>query len=86
MAEEKEAIILKAILWLQKQQEALAEEGFMVVFRGNEYLFFPKYFDRNDKKMDRLLSGKTVHYSENWTNCLNIVYLKTILRVVVIST
>ena len=56
MAEEKEDVILKSILWLQKQQEALIE-GFVVKYKGEEFMFYPKYLDRNDKKMDRLMSG-----------------------------
>ena len=57
MAEEKEEVILKSILWLQRQQESLAE-GFTVVYKEKEYTFFPKYIERHDKKMDRLLTGQ----------------------------
>ena len=58
MAEEKEEVVIKAILWLQEQQESL-KEGFTVQYKENEFNFFPTYIERNDKKMDRLLTGRT---------------------------
>ena len=69
MAEEKDEVILKSILWQQKQQESL-KEGFTITFMGEEFVFFPTYIDRNDKKMDRLLTGiisRNMHHKINAT-------------------
>ena len=57
MADEKEEVVIKAILWLQDQQESL-KDGFRVEFREEEFIFYPTYIERNDKKMDRLLTGE----------------------------
>ena len=52
---------MKSILWLQKQQEEMTD-GFTVVYKENEFVFVPTFLERNDKKMDRLLTGKFVSY------------------------
>ena len=57
MADEKEEVILKSNVWLQKQEESL-KDGFTITFKGEQFTFFPTYIDRCDKKMDRLLTGK----------------------------
>ena len=57
MAEEKDEFILKSTLWLQQQQESLVDDGFTVTYNEQDYVFYPKFLDYNDKKMDRLLSG-----------------------------
>ena len=59
MAEEKEEVVLKSHVWLQKQEESL-KDGFTITFKGEQFTFFPKYIDRSDKKMDRLLTGKVL--------------------------
>ena len=46
MAEETDAVLLKAVVWLQKRQERL-RDGFSVEFKGEEYIFIPKYIDRS---------------------------------------
>ena len=46
MANEGEEVLQKALLWMQKQQEALKEDGITVCFDENEYVFFPSYVDR----------------------------------------
>ena len=46
MAEEKEEVLLKATLWLQKQEESLKEEGFSVIYNGEEFTFLPTFIDR----------------------------------------
>ena len=46
MAEESDPVLVKAILWLQKRQESLKDDGFTVEFKGGEYTFLPKYIDR----------------------------------------
>ena len=48
---------MKSILWLQKQQEEMTD-GFTVVYKEEEFVFVPTFLERNDKKMDRLLTGK----------------------------
>jgi hypothetical protein len=45
MAEEKDPVIEKAVLWMQKRQEGL-KEGFSVQHNDDEYFFFPAYIDR----------------------------------------
>ena len=45
MAEEKTATLTKMVLYLQKQQNML-NEGFTVNYKGEEYMFFPKFVDR----------------------------------------
>ena len=50
---------MKSILWLQKQQEEMTD-GFTVVYKEEEFVFIPTFLERNDKKMDRLLTGKFV--------------------------
>ena len=45
MADEKDDVLLKALVWLQRRQESLSD-GFSVEFNGEEYVFFPKYIDR----------------------------------------
>ena len=57
MGDEKEEVILKSVLWLQKREEEL-KDGFTVTYKGQEFVFVPRYIERNDKKMDRLLTGK----------------------------
>ena len=46
MAEESEEVLLKAVVWLQKKQESLKEEGFSLEFKGFDYTFYPTYIDR----------------------------------------
>ena len=46
MAEETDKVIEKAIVWLQERQEILKNDGILVVFKGEEYVFLPKYIDR----------------------------------------
>ena len=60
MGDEKEEVILKSVLWLQKREEEL-KEGFTVTYKGQEFVFVPRYIERNDKKMDRLLTGKLLN-------------------------
>ena len=57
MGDEKEEVILKSVFWLQKREEEL-KDGFTVTYKGQEFVFVPRYIERNDKKMDRLLTGK----------------------------
>ena len=45
MAEEKEEVLQKATLWLQEREESLSG-GFSVDYKGEEFIFVPKYFDR----------------------------------------
>ena len=45
MAEEKTDILTKMVLYLQKQQNLLTE-GFSVIYKGENYIFFPKFVDR----------------------------------------
>ena len=45
MAEESEPVIARAIVWLQERQESL-KDGFIVEFKGEEYIFAPTYIDR----------------------------------------
>ena len=45
MAEEKMDILLKMVVYLQKQQNAL-NEGFTVNNNGQDYTFFPRFVDR----------------------------------------
>ena len=45
MAEEKDPVIQKALVWLQKQEQSLVD-GFEVEYKGGTYLFLPKYIDR----------------------------------------
>ena len=45
MAEEKNDVVEKAVLWLQKKQEEL-RDGFAVQYKGGEYVFLPEYIDR----------------------------------------
>ena len=45
MAEEKTVTLTKMVLYLQKQQNML-NEGFTVNYKGEEYMFFPKFVDR----------------------------------------
>ena len=73
MANEGEDVLQKALLWLQKQQEAFKDDGISVVFDNEEYIFLPQYIDRNDKKMDRLLTG----ISDGCDSCLTPRYLWT---------
>ena len=56
MAEEKDNVLLKMVQFMQKKQNDLLD-GFTVEYKGEEYVFVPKFIDRNDKKMDRLLTG-----------------------------
>ena len=56
MGDEKEEVILKSVLWLQKMQEEMTD-GFSVFYKGEEFVFVPSFIERNDKKMDRLLTG-----------------------------
>ena len=56
MGDEKEDVILKSVLWLQEQQDALSD-GFTVRYKDQDYFFVPKFISRHDKKMDRLLTG-----------------------------
>ena len=69
MADEKEDVIIKAILWLQDQQESL-KGGFRVDFREKEFFFYPTYIERHDKKMDRLLTGE---FNYMFGSCTEIV-------------
>ena len=59
MGDEKDDVILKSVLWLQKREEEMTD-GFTVTYKGQEYVFVPRYIERNDKKMDRLLTGKLI--------------------------
>ena len=45
MAEEKEKVLLDAVVWMQKQQESL-RDGISVTYKGGEYVFLPEYIDR----------------------------------------
>ena len=45
MSEEKDPLIEKAVVWLQKRQESL-KEGFFVHVDEKEYFFLPEYIDR----------------------------------------
>ena len=45
MADEKDAILLKMVLYLQKRQNELLE-GFTVNFKGEEFVFLPSFVDR----------------------------------------
>ena len=45
MADEKDAILLKMVLYLQKKQNGLLE-GFTVTFKGEEFVFLPSFVDR----------------------------------------
>ena len=45
MAEEKDEVLQKATLWLQKREETL-KGGFSVVYKGEQFTFLPKFFDR----------------------------------------
>ena len=52
MGDEKEDVILKSVLWLQEQQDALSD-GFTVRYKDQDFFFI----SRHDKKMDRPLTG-----------------------------
>jgi hypothetical protein len=65
IGDEKEEVIMKSILWLQKQQEEMTD-GFTVVYKEEEFVFVPTFLERNDKKMDRLLTGKFVALWFQW--------------------
>ena len=56
---------MKSILWLQKQQEEMTD-GFTVVYKEEEFVFVPTFLERNDKKMDRLLTGKFETFLFEW--------------------
>ena len=56
MAEEKDSVLLKMVQYMQRKQNDLLE-GFTVVHNDEEFVFVPRFIDRNDKKMDRLLTG-----------------------------
>ena len=45
MAEEKTDTLTKMVLYLKRQQNLLCE-GFTVDYKGEEYMFFPKFIDR----------------------------------------
>ena len=49
MLEEKDETLMKATLWLQKQEESMTEEGFTVTHNGNEFTFLPKFIDRFER-------------------------------------
>ena len=46
MANEGDDVLMKALLWLQKQQERQKEEGIEVTYDGKEYVFLPEYIER----------------------------------------
>ena len=46
VADEGDTVLGKAVLWLQKQQEGLREEGISVNYDEEEYVFLPEYIDR----------------------------------------
>ena len=45
MAEEKDSVLLKMVVYLQKKQNELLE-GFTVNFKEEEYVFLPRFVDR----------------------------------------
>ena len=45
MADEKDAVLLKMVLYLQEKQNELLE-GFTVDFKGEEFFFLPSFVER----------------------------------------
>ena len=45
-AAENEEVFQNLVVWLQKTQESMKQDGFTVQFNGAEYTFFPMYIDR----------------------------------------
>ena len=45
MAEEKDSVLVKMVVYLQKKQNELLE-GFTVNFKEEEYVFVPRFVDR----------------------------------------
>ena len=45
MANETDPVLIKAVKWLQLRQESL-KDGFIVDYKGGEYIFVPEYIDR----------------------------------------
>ena len=48
MANETDPVLIKAVKWLQLRQESL-KDGFVVDYKGGEYIFVPEYIDRFGK-------------------------------------
>ena len=59
MADEKDPIMIKMVLYLQKKQNQLLE-GFTVKHKGEEYCFLPTFVDRY-KAEGMILNRKTTH-------------------------
>ena len=59
MADEKDPIMIKMVLYLQKKQNQLLE-GFTVKHKGEEYCFLPAFVDRY-KAEGMILNRKTTH-------------------------
>ena len=54
MSEEKQEIMLKMVLYLQKKQNELLD-GFSVTYKGEEYTFVPRFVDRCVPTLDNFL-------------------------------
>ena len=46
MANEGEKVLQQALVWMQRQQEKFGDNGILVTYNDEDYVFLPTYIDR----------------------------------------